>query len=247
MAKSLKSLLPDSAVITVLEPEQLAGVLLEYLNSLPPQELSQLNRFNFFNIASYGGGPFAEYPQQQRESVATAFLEAWIWLEREGLLIPTVGDVSGNGRAISRRGETLRDSHTFDAYRRSSALPTAQLHPKIARKVFATFVQGDYDTAVFQAFKEIEVAVRDAAKLSAADIGMALMRKAFDKQSGPLTDMSQPEGEREALAHLFAGAIGVLKNPQSHRKVALTEPGEAVEMIMFASWLLRVIDARRRP
>ena len=34
------------------------------------------------------------------------------------------------------------------------------------------------------------------------------MRKAFDKATGTLSDMQQPESEREALAHLFAGAIG---------------------------------------
>jgi hypothetical protein len=55
-----------------------------------------------------------------------------------------------------------------------------------------------------------------------SDIGVALMRKAFDKSTGPLTDMSNPEAEREALAHLFAGAIGSYKNPHSHRTVNLT-------------------------
>jgi len=45
------------------------------------------------------------------------------------------------------------------------------------------------------------------------DIGTALMRKAFDKASGPLSDMQQPEAEHEELAHLLAGVIGSYKNP----------------------------------
>jgi hypothetical protein len=40
------------------------------------------------------------------------------------------------------------------------------------------------------------------------DVGTKLMRKAFDKDKGSLADQKQPEAEREALAHLFAGAIG---------------------------------------
>jgi uncharacterized protein (TIGR02391 family) len=92
-----------------------------------------------------------------------------------------------------------------------------------AQKVVPLFRRGDYDVAVFQAFKEVEVAVRKAANAKKAgypdsDVGTALMRKAFHPETGPLTDMAVVRAEREAVMHLFSGAIGHAKNPMSHRE-----------------------------
>ena len=232
---SLYSLVPDAKALLDLEPEELAGVLMEHFNSLPPSEQREQNRHNF-DLHTV-----QEYPQDQQEELSQALMEAWAWLEHEGLLVPKSG-AQGEWVVISRRGQQLRTRDQVDSYRRANRLPSQLLHPRIAQKVWALFLRGDYDKAVFQAFKEVEVEVRKAANFADADIGVVLMREAF-KKGGPLADATALEAEQEALAHLFAGAIGSYKNPHSHRSVTI-ESTEAAEMIVLASHLLGIVDKR---
>ena len=232
---SIDTLIPNYETLLNLEPEELAGIVLEYLSL--PEMSNKLNSYNF-------GLPdtVKAYPRDVQDEISRALMEAWIWLEREGFLAPKPGD-SGNWVFITRKGQRLKNSAEFGSYRQSNLLPKKLLHPIIAQKVYHLFLRGDYDTAIFQAYKEVEVSVRDAGGYTEADYGVDLVRKAFHVDNGKLTDRNQLKSEREAASHLFAGAIGFYKNPPSHRNVSVTAE-EAVEIIIFASHLLRVIDSR---
>ena len=234
---SIHNLLPDPDALLALAPEELAGVVLQYLNSVSHSNSGQLNRYNFSLPHTVEG-----YPPEYQDRISRALMEAWVWLEREGLLAPKPG-TQGVWVFVTRRGRELATPEDLRQYQRANVLPRQLLHPRLAQKVWASFLRGDYDTAVFQAFKEVEVRVRDAGGFSESDIGVPLMRKAFDSNIGLLTESGAPLAEREALAHLFAGAMGSYKNPHSHRNVTIDSP-EAVEMIILASHLLGIVDRR---
>lgn len=185
------------------------------------------------------------YPAHRQAAALAAIAEAWNWLRSNGLLIPDSGINGNNGWVrLSRAGERLLATDGFARFLTDMQFPKTLLHPKIADQVWGDLIRGELDTAVFKAFKSVEVAVRIAGGYPDTEIGVALMRKAFHPEGGPLTDMTKPPGEREALMALFAGAIGSYKNPHSHRTVAITEPQEAQEQVMLASHLLRIVDSR---
>ena len=245
MIHSLSSLVPNVADLLALEVEELAGVLLLHLIGYEDGVRNQggINYHNFFDAP-----PRRDYESQQQE-VNLALMEAMAWLRSAGLLVEKASSM-GSWFFISRRGKEITSREDFAAYRKAGLLPKGQLHPLIASKIYPAFMRGEYETAVFQAFREIEVAVHNAGKFGPDDYGKDLMRSAFkpamkkDQTAttpGPLTDTQLPVAEQEAMANLFAGAIGLYKNPRSHRYVP-TNPEDAAEVIVFASQLLRIVD-----
>lgn len=246
MALRICDLIPNPDDLLELEGEELAGLLLVHINSLdadPYQPKGPHSYHNFFAQLEEHPG----YPRRQSE-VNRALMEAWGWLRGEGFLVESVSSSPG-WFFVSKRGKRLKSRENFAAYLKVGLLPNGQLHPLVASKVYPAFLRGEYDTAVFQAFREVEIAVRDAFGFPDEAVGTGLMRDAFrpagKTASGPLTDAQLPVAEREGMASLFAGAIGLYKNPQSHRNVP-TDAADAAEAIMFASHLLRIVD-RRKP
>jgi hypothetical protein len=117
MSTSIHDLIPNPDNLLALEPEELAGVVLEHLNTLSDKG-DQLNRYNFTLHHTV-----AEYPREYHARLCQALMEAWVWLERESLLVPIPERSGGEWVVISRRGQQLKKAADVEAYRRANLLP----------------------------------------------------------------------------------------------------------------------------
>ena len=243
---AIHQVIPNAEDLLVLDPEEAAAVLLQFINSGGEGSSAQrpIKRGNLFTP---GVSPANGYPPQYRDRLNELLTAAWVWLEREGLLLPAPGQQDRDWVFVSERGRKLLSKEDFAAYRYSSLFPRKTLHPSIASNTYALFLRGHYDTVVFEAFRAVEVAVRDAGGFPPTLVGTDLMRKAFAVSSGPLTDPSAVVAEQEATSNLFAGAIGLFKNPTSHRAGTVGKAEDAVALVMFADYLLRALIDVTRP
>lgn len=233
----IREIFPGPADLLRLQPEDLGGVLISFVPRVTHTELFRIDSFVPQEIPS-PGGPWS----REHRPALLAIAEALQWLVSQGLIMVDPFQSSQYYR-LTKRGKAIKSPADFDAYRKGGILPMQLLQPRLADKVHHLFVRGDHDVAVFQAFKELEVAVRAACGFGNEVIGKSVMTRAFNIENGPLANMALVPAEREAEMALFVGAIGHAKNPASHRDVNLHRD-EAARLIVFASHLLAIVDER---
>jgi uncharacterized protein (TIGR02391 family) len=219
---------PDQ--VRELPTEGLALVLLAQLARSP----DQVHLGNLLNQAEQGYAG-----EQDRQLLHGRISDAVAWIESRGL-VGRLNNHSDWGRLTALGREIAADSRALAKLFAADRL-AGKLDAALEAKVRLPINSGDYETACFTAMKEVEVAVREAGEFPDSLIGVALMRQAFSRDNGPLTDMETEPGERVAMMDLFAGAIGAFKNPSSHRSVDFADPVEAVEIVQLADLLLRIV------
>jgi uncharacterized protein (TIGR02391 family) len=181
-----------------------------------------------------------QYGTARDPETGLALSEALSWLMTHGLVVRDPSQSSSDAYNVSRLG---RETLQYGVARLAAAerLGVA-LHARIAQRVQQQFLLGEFELAVFAAMKEVEVRVRELAGASQSLLGVKLMQHAFAAEDGVLTDPDADPGERVAMMELFKGAIGLFKNPTSHRPVDYDDPTLASEVILFADLLLRLLD-----
>jgi uncharacterized protein (TIGR02391 family) len=210
---------PPVAELLQMSAEDLGIHLIKYMT----RGRAETNRFNFLQMVPGG-------------QVAFRFMEGWGWLVRQGFLALAPNDMYGQNHFVTREGEAVAQQDDLDAWRKTHLFPD-YFDPALQRWVKPLFARGDYDTAVFRAFKEVEMRVRKKSGFK-TDYGRGLMLKAFG-ETGPL--MANDAEGRKAAREMFAGAISFCKNPSSHHEIDFDDAREVVDMISFANQLLRIV------
>src|SRR5215470_7775064 len=117
---SMHDKMPDADDLLALEPEELAGLLLEELIPNPANRPDTLHRTNLLNSGAYVHG----YPNERHEDIRNALSEAWSWLEREGLLVHNPRHQGQWGwYMVTRRGMQVRNAVGLQEYRNANLLP----------------------------------------------------------------------------------------------------------------------------
>jgi uncharacterized protein (TIGR02391 family) len=171
------------------------------------------------------------------------FRRAFDALENVRLIEPAPGMNGANGFLVltpegTRAAEQPLD---FEMVRVRARLLPDMLHPKLRGKPYTDFANGHPTSAIQEAYKIVDIEVGKVAKITST-YGVNLMLQAFDQDKGPLTDMTENEPTRRALARLFAGAMGRFRNSSTHTHRSFQDLHEAIEELMVASRLLRFLD-----
>ncbi len=226
----------DPAEVLSLPLDELG---LRILNDLAEEQTamrSGLNERNWFLALNQSPA------YRGRADALAACSEAWGWLRVKVLIARNPDqDYASGSVVITRRGRQVLE-RGLD-YLRAVERLDIDMHRVLEQKARPEFLRGDFETAVFVAFKEVEVRVRERANLPENLIGVKLMREAFG-QGRPLAVQGADAGEVVAEMELYAGALGLFKNPTSHRLVDYGSPTEAAEVVLLADLLLRLLDRR---
>jgi uncharacterized protein (TIGR02391 family) len=124
-------------------------------------------------------------------------------------------------------------------------MPESYVHPIIVKKCFSLLNNGEFDSAVIQAFKAIETTTREKIGAPADMFGERLLKKAFNPDDGILTNHNLPKAERSAFLSYITGAFSYYRNSSSHRDIEL-DFVSAFDRIAVASDLLKAIEEAKQ-
>jgi Protein of unknown function (Hypoth_ymh) len=102
-----------------------------------------------------------QYSPAARADASRVIGHAWKALEDAGLIEEPDPENGKNGyRVPSPKGKAAHAATDYAAVRMRSEFSRDMFHPGLPDAAWNAFSAGDYDTAVFEAFKSVEVAVR---------------------------------------------------------------------------------------
>lgn len=224
--------------LATLDVDEVARLLVNYMRT-HHLEGRKLNRHNMA-LELTREGHQAGMTEHERNIASAKASAAWRWLENHWMIVPDPSQSGSDWAMLTEAANELEVPDYLLDLRAQELLGRHDLDPELEDQVRRQFRRAAYGDAVFAAMRLVEVRVRAAARLTRRDIGKDLMFKAFNP-GGPLADPELLASENEGRAHLFAGAMGLIKNQHSHTIVRFEEPFEAAELVLLANTLLRTL------
>ncbi len=231
--------IPKAEIAISLPTEELAGHLVMHHKTTGTFHVYNELLDSKLNPGSLNSslGPPLDY--KILEKYKEALVEAYSWAFTEGLFVWDPDRMDGNWWRVSRRGQQLDTPVDVLQLGFRDILPPAFLHPIIAKHAAPIFRSGEYDAAVFVAFKQVEIFVRELTGLPDTD-GDKLMKAAFNATDGRINSLTN-QSERQGLMFVFAGALQLFRNSTGHQNLVIS-PQEAAHLLIHASYLLSLAE-----
>src|SRR5690606_20199250 len=113
------------------------------------------------------------------------------------------------------------------------------LHPEVVRVAGPLYLDGHLGSAIFEAFKAIEVRVRRLSGLRGS--GRDLMARALRESDPPLAlnrgETDVDGDEQEGFKLIFMGAMQGIRNPKAHDDVVQEDAERTLHYLSLASLL----------
>jgi len=249
--KSIADAAPTLADLKKLSLERQVMLLLDRLNVIYPQTASAggLHKGNL--KLSLDTVAIGYSPEEQPPIVDYLFGLPWTELVNRGYLVEN----SPRFYRVSEEGTRALSNAHLPLISRAALGAVTLLHPKLA-EAERDFREGRFKDAVRDAFRIYENslnAIRDASSdlalhgKSGTALAHALVKSSGFKFPFPGLSPTSPaalEAYKESLRNMLSGAIGFVRNAYDHEPYNLPELDErsALELLFFASYLLRLID-----
>lgn len=229
--------------LNFVQPDQIAG--------MPPSAVAiALVQWNctpnyrppgiLFNASAIAG--HFSHNGHNREGIQRAISEGIAWGIANGLLAFAYPSLNRDDLLVTRMALRLHEEGKLPTWLPAAGFTRADLHPRIADASWDQLCAGEYDVAVFKAFRVLEESLTNAVPECRGRAGSEVFNIAFNRESGPLRDPNMELGEREAWRSLFAGAYGAFRNPPAHRSGTKLAAAAVREELVLASLLMRKIE-----
>jgi hypothetical protein len=108
--------------------------------------------------------------------------------------------------------------------------------------VWNIYLRHDYDIAIAYAFKVVEVRMRDKAGLDSNHMGEGLAKKFFERFNSEAPRKGAKGQHLPSVVNFFSGALDRYRNAAVHERPTITDPDEAMEVLLIANHCLRIVE-----